>query len=64
MKEFPVASSSLFRNQVDRTEKLQTLNHYASFELQDLLISYISCNLSITYLLPKGIKIKSGMQSF
>ena len=45
MQVFPVVASSLSINQVDRTEKPQTLNHYASIELQDLLISYISCNI-------------------
>ena len=63
MQVFPVVASSLSVNQDGRTEKLQTLNHYTSIELQDFLISYISCNLSITYLLPKGIKIKNGMQN-
>ena len=64
MQVFPNVASSLSINQAGRNEKLLTLNHYASIELQDLLISYISCNLSITYLLLKGIKRKSGMQSF
>ena len=64
MQVFPVVASSLSVNQDGRTEKRQTLNHYTSIELQDFLMSYNSCNLSITYLLPKGIKIKNGMQSF
>lgn len=63
MQVFPVVASSLSINQVGRNEKLLTLNHYASIDPQDSLISYTSCNLSITYLLPKGIKIKNGMQS-
>ena len=63
MQVFPVVASPVSINQVGRTEKLQTLNHYVYIEPHDFLISYISCNLSITYLLPKGIKIKNGKQN-